>query len=719
MVLGYNICRYLESICEVAKVQLSAIINQNSKCNTYEINHSVSRYLQYIYNAPFFISPSLRDIKTQSNSTSLNSKFVLFSAPGATGKSTLAKHLSYELNALYWDLSKITIGDNSFAGSILNAIGSDKFSQFISDLNSGKVKLIIDAFDEAEIVSGRKMIEKFLGEINGYLPSPSAPAIYLLSRTETAQYIASYFTDCGIPFSHYEIGFFEESRAKEFVLRKVVEKGEASGPDKDSVNLLYDVIKNNIADEERSSFLGYAPVLEAMAEYIKPHDNRMAFISALSSKRDSVSIIIQIMDDLLSREQDKVTQAFRMKCEHAHPEFDKWENVYSPSEQLSRLVNYVVFNDSAYDYYPLDFLPPQLIDDYQQVLNSFLPQHPFAHCSMESLGNGSRYSFTGPAFRDYTIAKMLINQDEESLIDLFFENAAGQSYFPSQIFFDCYMNMSNSTILPGHISYVYDSFRAKATAMEYSYISCSENHMDDESLSCDVVFGMQSIKGNTSRRPEYTATIPVNGAPLFFDQLIGVHLNVPNVSLSIGRNNTSSRINGSTVICKEIKWGTGQVVFESYAPNGCLLVSIEGFAGDKQPLFEVTGDKAPRISIPNIKNYYKLYPFKYDFEDEANCDIIKFTHALHTILSEFRTHKKDTLAKTAERIDYVVVGKSDLKRKILAFLKECGVVYQSDHLYKIEESKMQEKGINFIALRTMDTEQMKSIYKEYSMWEEQ
>lgn len=96
-------------------------------------------------------------------------KFILFSAPGATGKSSLAKYLAYKFGALYWNLAKVKIGTNSFAGSILSAVGAVNYSEFITDLNSGEILLIIDALDEAEIVSGRKMINSFLTDISANL----------------------------------------------------------------------------------------------------------------------------------------------------------------------------------------------------------------------------------------------------------------------------------------------------------------------------------------------------------------------------------------------------------------------------------------------------------------------------------------------------------------------------------------------------------------------
>ena len=49
----------------------------------------------------FYIKPTLKDINIAKDP-----KMLLFSAPGATGKSALAQHISRSKNALLWDLSK-------------------------------------------------------------------------------------------------------------------------------------------------------------------------------------------------------------------------------------------------------------------------------------------------------------------------------------------------------------------------------------------------------------------------------------------------------------------------------------------------------------------------------------------------------------------------------------------------------------------------------------
>ena len=326
MFMDYNIKAYVDSITGVKQMILDGILAPYKKCKKYSLSSDVVEYLRYIEEEPFYIPPSFSDVKTNIKMSTVRPKFVLFSAPGATGKSSLAKHIAHRFGALYWNLAKVKVGTNSFAGSILNAVGAAKYSEFIGDLNTGDMLLVIDAFDEAEIISGRKMLNSFIADISNSLTSHQLPTIFLLARTETAQYIASFCAENSISVAHYEIGFFNEDAAKYFIVKSVCGKTPPAKPDLECADSYYNAIKHNITAEECTSFLGYAPVLEAISTHIKVTPNRQKMISELSTQKDCVSIIMKILDDLLIREQDKkVVPALCEKCKVSHPEFTSWD----------------------------------------------------------------------------------------------------------------------------------------------------------------------------------------------------------------------------------------------------------------------------------------------------------------------------------------------------------------------------------------------------------
>ena len=715
--MGYNVKKYFDIARRTGIMVLDSILFDYKPCKKYSVNKEVADYIKYIDIQPKYIIPNITEVKIAAEISTLNPKFRLFSAPGATGKSALAKYISNRFGALYWDLAKLKLGTNSFIGSILNAVGAPSYSSFIADLNSGLAMLAIDAFDEAEIVSGRKMLGSFIMDMSNSLAEHNGANIFLFARTETAQFIATFCAENSIPLAHYEIGYFSEDQSKEFIGKSI---GDRLTPaDRDCIDSYYSAIKRNIPDNERTSFLGYAPVLEAIAKHIGNTPNRKKMISDLSSKNDCTDIILNIMKDLLRREQtEKVVAAFQERCKETHPEFTEWDRVYSAEEQLVRLINYIIFeSDVRYENCPLDFLPPQLIDDYQELLNMFLPQHPFIRNSfLHGELCSETVDFAGPAFRDYTLARLIIEQKHTDLAYTYFEESIGRYYFPSQIFFDCYTSITGGVISAPHLSYVYDSYKAKSTALERPYLQCSEIPGDAETpASAIAVFGMLPSKGGT-QRADITLDVDMSNGHISFDQLTNVSIDTPSFPIHLGQSSAEVRITNSSIICNDLFFDAKNVVIESYPPEGTLIAVHNMIVGEAINI-DITPIESLRICAKNINAYFRLIPYEYDFEDTSSIDITKFTHAMRCILIEFRTHKKDTPAKDAERIENVVVGGSPIKRSILDYMIERGVIYRAEHLYKVELATMQKLGISYSALARMDTNQLGVVYSDFCNWD--
>lgn len=133
---------------------------------------------------------------------------------------------------------------------------------------------------------------------------------------------------------HYEIGFFLEAQAEEFVSKKAELR---TSVDKDCVKQYFSSIKSSISGNTQTSFLGYAPVLEAISKHIQYTKNRQALLNELFATNNSIDIIINILNDLVEREKDKVIDAIKARCQKKYPEFLEWDCVYSREEQLIRL----------------------------------------------------------------------------------------------------------------------------------------------------------------------------------------------------------------------------------------------------------------------------------------------------------------------------------------------------------------------------------------------
>jgi len=88
---------------------------------TIDVTSTSCDSIQLITEDPHYIKTMIKPIESNDRC-----QFVLFSAPGAVGKTALAKFVAYKTKGLYWDLSKLVIGDNTFIGTIYESVGLEK-----------------------------------------------------------------------------------------------------------------------------------------------------------------------------------------------------------------------------------------------------------------------------------------------------------------------------------------------------------------------------------------------------------------------------------------------------------------------------------------------------------------------------------------------------------------------------------------------------------------
>ncbi|RCX10424.1 hypothetical protein DFR58_12916 [Anaerobacterium chartisolvens] len=659
----------------------------------------------------FYIQPEYKEITVNKDA-----KFVLFSASGAIGKSTLAKYLAHTKRGLYWNLAKIKLGENSLHGTLARAIGYDKLGDFFKNLNNGNAFMVIDAFDEADMISGRAAIDFLLNDLNEISLNSKVPSIVLLARTETAVYISEYCKNRNIRLLHYEISFFSEYNARTFILEKIQQSGK---PVNDLVRQCIDQqfveIKKLLKDENLvKPFVGYAPVLEALASAYDEERNTIKLLQKLTSKMSSADIIVNILEDLLIREHDKVCSALRERWQNIFPMFSKWDEIYSSTEQLTRIASYIIFNEIEDVYYKNEEIPSQMYDDYIEVIKGFLPQHPFILNSC--IGKNNICDFTGPAFRDYVLAFILSqNKCEELAIEYFSKNQE-LSHCSSQLMFDFYIIFSGSRIFSNHFPFLYDSFKAKETSNIIAKLEIFNS--EDEIVS---IFSLANIHDcKTISENELKVKIVKDG--IYFNQLSNVYIDIP-CKLFLGDGNSNIRINSSSIISEEIWFNAQNIFIEAKKSLNTLLVSRKPvtYGNSGYPKFEIRleDDKDLRISFPNIEIMHKLKNYAYQFEDDNNLDLVKYIHVVKKIANTLRKHGKDTPARDKEFIDFTVIGENKFRRSILEFLLSEGVLYidtKETHLYKLNIEKLGTVGLNWGSLAQGNIQILESGFIKYSEW---
>ena len=302
-------------------------------------------------------------------------KIHLVSAPGAVGKSTLAREIAARTGAVLVDLAR---ADAVGAGSITGGLAwSGIFEEFLA----GTVALLIDGLDEARIRVTRDSFEAFLHDILQLADSGRKP-ITLFGRTSAIEDAWLHFADIGIEPTVLEIGFHERETAFEFVtlqvehLRRERDENVRASRDADhtAATLVLDRLRDR-AESDGTRFSGYAPVLIAVATRIATERNPIALVNALEEGVEALSLN-DIVDDILDREKTKLE---RLEFEDSELQ----EGLYGKAEQVDRLIS------AVYGIEHVPRLPEMSQNDaaiYRNALENWLPDHPFTD------GSGARPS---------------------------------------------------------------------------------------------------------------------------------------------------------------------------------------------------------------------------------------------------------------------------------------------------------------------------------------
>ncbi len=701
-------------------MDLDAILeNQMGNGTDLTLVDTAPKAVRLVKEPPFYIKPILGDVGEQ---TRLNSKVLLFSAPGATGKSALAKYISYKKNALLWDLSEDKIANHGFTGMIVDSIGAEVFSSFTGGLQNGTSVLVIDALDEAEMISGRAALETLLIDIRRYVKAAQSANVVLCARTETAHYVKEFFAreDQSLPVSHYEIGFFEDSSAMEFLKKKISAKRNITSAISQWIKDQFDAIKRLLGDDSHTvrSFLGYAPVLEALAVFFNENveSNTMHALQDIAKKDGgSIAIFISIMDYILEREQGKVSNGFNKHCSMDFPDFKSWDDVYQSKEQLVRIADYLIYGEIDFGAYSLSDLPHELKSEYKECIEPFMKNHPFVQ-NTEKSGNVS-IDFTGIAFRDYALARLMTYPEYSHYATDYFNEHRHNVRFPSQLFFDFYRYFSEGIMDVAHFPYLYDSFKAKEEADTISRIEIEE--ADDEAT---CTFCQQFFKGERVT-PLVIFQLNMHGEPVSIAQASNLYIDIMG-DVVLGDGHEDVRISNSTIKCAHLIVNAPNIMIIGEAPTGTLLSYTEGLNVARYPAvkFDVRADKEYlKVSAPDVAQWHKLRPYSCELDDTVNVDTTKFEHAVKTILKYFRKHGKDAPGRHYEFIQNVIIGGSELKQTILNFFMDRGIIFKDDKdpkQYKLNNEELEKFGVNWGYISQSSIPVFKDLFRAYCDWKD-
>ena len=395
---------------------------------------------------PTFVEAPMHTSSGFGNTDPRASGVILVSAPGAVGKSTLARQIAYQTGAMLLDLAEANpVGANTLVGGLARLNLYQHFRQ-------GTASLVIDGLDEARMQVTQDGFAAFLDDVVLLSDSNCKPLV-LFGRTGAIQETWLLLSEQGIEPPVLEIGYFDEQHAAEFAkiqVQHIREESTRREPDGRAVDLILSRLREETSPDG-GTFAGYSPVLIAVAKQVADpsDDNTQALISRIESGGDTVTLA-SVIESILDREQKKI--------ENLRFNDSKLRNeLYGPEEQFARLIGRI------YHGAPLPHLPNMSPEDqktYSDALTTWVQEHPFL--------DGTGENPSSAVFGGILAVKALF---APSISDAVLNKELGQGTLINPFIAEFYISelsarnashpVTPSAIRAGHVGLLYASVRAR------------------------------------------------------------------------------------------------------------------------------------------------------------------------------------------------------------------------------------------------------------------
>lgn len=623
-------------------------------------------------------------------------RIILVSAVGATGKTTLAKELSYQLKCPIVDLgcSEVMAG-NSLTGILFKKLDFNDSYAFVNDLRSGNATMIIDGLDEGFQRTKTQGYYDFLDDVIT-LSSQQGKSFILMGRTNAIELAALHFESKNVPTITYQIEPFTIQQAEDFINANLKEE-----PGIDIFSKPYNEVKRYIIESiggffkdrqdvkknQYERFIGYAPVLLSIAEFLRKNKDNFQRVLADFQKDQlkGTSLVIGIVEGILRRDKEMKIQPQLIdeKLQGRSDDFQRKarEMAYSFDEQCARVLyrcldkpyTHPVTGDERFDF------------EYAQGIERWIDEHPFL----------ADKKITNTVFEGYILARLIRNPLYRAAVDEYIMRSTGMSY----MFFSIYQELhKNEEYLDLSIaSYLYTSLKALDNKVKYYKLDFTYDEEDADDLADNTRKCNLSFEGSEdSGLPTYQFDVLINSksclqlhnyiGDVYIDVPIKIEISSPRIVLS-----APGYING-----KNVEVMTDEIVLARKSTDDLFTIEADNV--------DLIVEKAyPNIiADPEAKSYFTIvcdnslpHPLN-DYQSSLTQRCAKlngvqkeYYKKMRRTLIMFRSHSKGEFAKVKSKINNRIASKPDGKRVVDALLAK-GIIYPREKFFFIDKDKMNE-----------------------------
>ncbi len=611
--------------------------------------------------------------------TDLTQPVWLIAAPGAVGKSTLAQQLCAATGAIYLDLAVAdTVGGHYITGGLVH-------TNALAAWQTGQTTLVIDALDEARLRVTQQAFEDFLQDIWRMAQSRSLPVV-LLGRVGIMEEAWAIIADQqSVELPIFTIEHFTAEQARSFVSKRLKAMAYSShSPAVDYPHLanllaqhpqvyeklIGELVSNlqELAHTASEEFVGYAPVLEAVAKLIAVQTNPSQFQGLPGSV--SSQVLLDITQQILERESKKLKEQLQASG-HDLP-----DRLYPAHEQLERL---------ACRLFQLP-TPPAPTDvpaaeqvAYMAAVSSLLEQHPFL--------DGSGRAPSNPVFAA-CISAAALRHPADNLRQCAERDGLQLQHTPNPFLYDFYDPSTLGVVPTGHVGLLYESVLAKSKAGDSIGLSIDEGQ--DGLLAVEIT----GVTSEEATPEKYQFTTNALNLLTLGRRIANLAIDAPSLYVVLGSKDVLEMLAPVTVQCQTLDFQCDRLVVKAGKQAGfnsaVVLEAQEATAAHVRTTPLVSQGAELLLSWPGDA----AFPWT-DYSDKRirhdDVELADLLRIFRRLVMAFRSHSKGRLARFKDKVDHARMLKDDRGRALLEKMKADRIISNEKHMYFLDPDALGEK----------------------------
>lgn len=591
------------------------------------------------------------------------SRVILVSAPGAVGKTTLAREISSQTNAIYIDLAGTEpVGGNTLSGGLVKI-------EALADWQNGTAALLVDGLDEARLKVTQEGFEAFLGDV-AYLANKGKLPIVLFGRTGAIQDTWLVLSDKAST-SVLEIGYYTPELALKFTETRLEMLKPASQhfqTQKKALKALLERLRSDTANDG-DRFSGYAPVLNAISDFVAKETNPGSILADTEKGEQSITLNA-ILESILIREKGKLQS---LPFEDA----SLAETLYGPAEQLQHLLA-LIYNTSPP---ALPLMSPKDAEVYSNALETWVTEHPFLDGNSNAASAVFEAAIVSAALRNISTSAKAVSKELS-------KGAAANPFIPEFYF----QNPKDEKLPPEHVGVIYSSLRARLAQGDQASLSFDgfddEDGEDDEQrLQAEVEITTTRSGEDKSRVLRYTSD--QTGVIRLGSHLEDVEISALLSTVEIGGARELFLIPPVSIQCQNLVISAARVIVEGAPKRIDNTALLEAGVADVTSVTSspIVNGNARLLVIWEDSDRYPWNALRGNPTTRSDPNEKEALRRFRKFIISFRSHSKGSLKRVAAKLDHERMTKGS-GLAVLNKLKATGIITKDGPMYMLHPEKL-------------------------------